>query len=576
MSIGMFNPFLNSGTGSGGTTTPNEIVRYTIEKKLDNNKASFQLKQTINGSTAYVGDIITFTAEDLSANVSFGDAINTINEALEYIYNRTTRTVNYTTFDELNINTAGKDMGTILKEVLAKDLPINTIITGQFYSAASPDPDRFQNVEGQIQITENRTGGKVFWINCTSLDVSPYQWDCIWAQNAVTTVGEILPWSATKYSLPVASKTVLGGVKISDDFNIGFDGTLTLSDEVKYIVNTEFVNEGHEAGVAGQIDKYKINYSNGTFDFFYVYNGTNGANGEKGENGESLEFEWDGTQLGIKTSNQLGYEYVDLIGPKGDKGDAGENGPQGNPGEDGVSITNAIINDLGELVITLSNGQSFNVGIVKGADGTSINIKGDLTSTEELPSFDQQNGDCYLISGNLWVYTNSTDPEAVNGFKNVGTIQGPAGRGIVSTTINPDGQLIITYSDNNSENVGNVIGDNGKSAYEIAVENGYNGTEIEWLASLKGETGQKGDVGEQGPRGEAGPQGPKGEQGERGLKGEQGPQGPQGEPGTIEVDTEMSTTSLNPVQNKVITQYINDILGTIQIRLSNLTTYTGE
>lgn len=28
----------------------------------------------------------------------------------------------------------------------------------------------------------------------------------------------------------------------------------------------------------------------------------------------------------------------------------------------------------------------------------------------------------------------------------------------------------------------------GKSAYEIAVENGFEGTEMEWLESLKGET----------------------------------------------------------------------------------------
>ena len=38
----------------------------------------------------------------------------------------------------------------------------------------------------------------------------------------------------------------------------------------------------------------------------------------------------------------------------------------------------------------------------------------------------------------------------------------------------------------------------GKSAYEIAVENGYKGTEEEWLASLKGETGMAGSDGEKG------------------------------------------------------------------------------
>ncbi len=32
-------------------------------------------------------------------------------------------------------------------------------------------------------------------------------------------------------------------------------------------------------------------------------------------------------------------------------------------------------------------------------------------------------------------------------------------------------------------------GANGKSAYEIAVANGFDGTETQWLASLKGESG---------------------------------------------------------------------------------------
>lgn len=31
-----------------------------------------------------------------------------------------------------------------------------------------------------------------------------------------------------------------------------------------------------------------------------------------------------------------------------------------------------------------------------------------------------------------------------------------------------------------------MVGDNGKSAYEIAVAHGYKGTESEWLDSLKG------------------------------------------------------------------------------------------
>ena len=41
----------------------------------------------------------------------------------------------------------------------------------------------------------------------------------------------------------------------------------------------------------------------------------------------------------------------------------------------------------------------------------------------------------------------------------------------------------------------------GKSAYEIAKENGFNGTETEWLASLKGEPGAAGASGKDGEDG---------------------------------------------------------------------------
>lgn len=80
-------------------------------------------------------------------------------------------------------------------------------------------------------------------------------------------------------------------------------------------------------------------------------------------------------------------------------------------------------------------------------------------------------------------------------------------------------------------------GADGKSAYEIAVEHGYVGTEEQWLASLKGIKGDKGDTGEQGPKGdkgdtgEQGPKGDKGDTGEQGPKGDKGDTGAQGEPG---------------------------------------------
>ncbi len=53
----------------------------------------------------------------------------------------------------------------------------------------------------------------------------------------------------------------------------------------------------------------------------------------------------------------------------------------------------------------------------------------------------------------------------------------------------------------------------GLSAYEQAVANGFVGTEAQWLASLQGAQGPQGSVGSQGQQGSTGPVGPQGPQG---------------------------------------------------------------
>ncbi len=49
-----------------------------------------------------------------------------------------------------------------------------------------------------------------------------------------------------------------------------------------------------------------------------------------------------------------------------------------------------------------------------------------------------------------------------------------------------------------------IRGTYGASAYELAQQHGYKGTEIQWLASLRGEQGPQGIPGVQGPQGPAG------------------------------------------------------------------------
>lgn len=78
--------------------------------------------------------------------------------------------------------------------------------------------------------------------------------------------------------------------------------------------------------------------------------------------------------------------------------------------------------------------------------------------------------------------------------------------------------------------VESIKGEDGASAYQVAVNNGYTGTETEWLASLKGPKGDTGAAGPQGPKGDTGETGPAGPKGDTGP---QGPQGPAGEPGVV-------------------------------------------
>lgn len=59
----------------------------------------------------------------------------------------------------------------------------------------------------------------------------------------------------------------------------------------------------------------------------------------------------------------------------------------------------------------------------------------------------------------------------------------------------------------------------GKSAYEIAVDNGFSGTVEEWLASLKGEKGNTGATGAKGDKGDTGATGAKGATGAAGKDG---------------------------------------------------------
>lgn len=90
----------------------------------------------------------------------------------------------------------------------------------------------------------------------------------------------------------------------------------------------------------------------------------------------------------------------------------------------------------------------------------------------------------------------------------------------------------------------------GKTPYDLAKEEGFEGTLEEWLESLKGPKGDKGEQGDKGDKGDS---------------GEQGPQGEKGDPGTTDYnELENTPTNVSAFNNDVgyLTQH-QDISGKV-------------
>ena len=172
--------------------------------------------------------------------------------------------------------------------------------------------------------------------------------------------------------------------------------------------------------------------------------------------------------------------------------------------------------------------------------------------------------------------------------------------GVVITIVDADGETSATlHNGANGEK-----GTDGKSAYQIAVEQGYQGSESDWLSSLKGDKGDKGNTGAKGNPGQDGAEGKsayaiavehgyedseekwllslkgeKGDTGERGEKGDTGDRGLQGVPGEkgekgdAGVAGKDGTDGFSPIANvvkngSVITITITDKNGTTTVTLT--------
>ena len=240
---------------------------------------------------------------------------------------------------------------------------------------------------------------------------------------------------------------------------------------------------------------------------------------------DSIRIKDGDEHIKVKDNTQL----VKLQGPKGDpgpQGPPGPPGPQGEPGRNG--------ND-GEQGLQGPPGIQGPPGPpgVPGRDGVN-GLKGDPG-----PKGEQGN-------------TGPVGPQGLQGIQGVRGEAGPQGpRGIQGERgpigpIGPTGlqgprgergepfkissiqpsvavmnSKIGTFEQNSLIMVRSDDADNGKVFVKT-------GTSLEYLTTMSGVKGDKGDIGPQGPIGPTGPQGPRGVDGPQGLQGNVGPQGPQG------------------------------------------------
>ena len=230
-------------------------------------------------------------------------------------------------------------------------------------------------------------------------------------------------------------------------------------------------------------------------------------------------------------------------GPPGERGDRGSDGEKGDPGPPGEKGERGPQGEAGPQGLSV-----YQLALKNGFSGSEKDFVDSLRG-EKGEQGDPATLDLHVLKeivGELARHTKDFDADVLKQIVPQKGDAGPAG---------PEGPRGVA----------------GLSAYQIAVKNGFNGSEKEWLDSLRGPAGPEGpqgprgvdvndigwnDAGEliislsndvdfnignirgeqghqglRGEKGDRGPQGPKGEKGERGARGEKGAKGEKGDIG---------------------------------------------
>lgn len=157
--------------------------------------------------------------------------------------------------------------------------------------------------------------------------------------------------------------------------------------------------------------------------------GERGLRGEKGEQGEA------------GPRGERGLQGAQ--GERGPQGPEGKRGRDGKRGATGTGVRTLTINNMGELLVTLTDDRIVNAGKV------SARAAKDLLDPEEAGA---SNADDDVLE--------QVGPQGPPGEQGPQGIQGPQGEmgiGIGLVEVNPQGRLIITYTDYTTQDAGSVL-----------------------------------------------------------------------------------------------------------------------
>lgn len=146
---------------------------------------------------------------------------------------------------------------------------------------------------------------------------------------------------------------------------------------------------------------------------------------------------------------------------------------------------------------------------LKGETGSGLRILGSFGSTVWLPTHNNQPGDAYIVNyvmwvweGKKWVPVGQVGPTGKSAYQ-IAVEQGFSGSAsqwLNSLKGDSAYQVAVAqgYVGSQASWLASLKGDPGQSAYQVAVQNGFQGNQLEWLASLVGPQGPQGEKGDKG------------------------------------------------------------------------------